>query len=123
MDIWTDGPEVEDTMKKTIIRSNVRIGERVFLLYRDCLPDGCRRYAIEETFVTDVSARHGFVLDLDEKLWRREDEVWQTVFFTLDGAVRSISGNEDYNGFCYHAADGSSWKFIRGSGEPEKYQP
>ena len=60
MDIWTDGPEVEDTMKKTIIRSNVRIGERVFLLYRDCLQDGCRRYAIEETFVTDVSARHGF---------------------------------------------------------------
>ena len=132
---WTDGPKVGGrsdgivlgkakhriifmggaAMKETVIKSIVRIGDRVFLVYRDCVPEGCQRYTIEEGYVTDVSANHGFVLGLDERMWRRCGEVGECAFLTLDDAVGSIRDKDDYEGFCFNAADGSEWAFIKRS--------
>ena len=100
-------------MKETIIKSNVSIGDRVFLAIRDSLAKGCRRHTIEETYVTDVSASHGFVLGLDEGMWRRCDDVGDSIFFTLDDAIDSIRNAEDYEGFCFYAADGTKWIFAK----------
>ena len=102
-------------MKETVIKSIVRIGDRVFLVIKDFLPTGYHRYIIEETYVTDLSANHGFVIGLDERIWRDCNEVGETIFFTLDAAMKSIRNADDYVGFCFNAADGSKWAFIKRS--------
>lgn len=102
-------------MKETVIKSIVGIGDRVYLVYRDCVPKGCQRYNIEEGYVTDVSANHGFVLGLDERLWRHCDEVGESAFLTLDDAVGSIRDRDDYEGFSFFDAGGTKWTFAKGS--------
>ena len=102
-------------MKETIIKSNVMIGDRVFYVIRDFLPEGYHRYMIEETYVTDVSANHGFVLGLDERIWMDCDDVGEAVFFTLDDAMESIRSEDDYKGFSFNAADGTKWLLAKRS--------
>ncbi len=53
------------------------------------------------------------MIGLDERIWRDCDEVGETIFFTLDAAMKSIRSADDYMGVCFNAADGSKWVFAK----------
>ncbi|MCR5025645.1 MAG: hypothetical protein K6A90_15145 [Lachnospiraceae bacterium] len=96
-------------MKETVIRNDVAIGDRVFSVMRDFVAQEHERYSIDETIVTDVSDHHGFVMKTDENIWKSELDIGDTVFFTLDDALRSIRSNSDYQGCCIYEDDGPKW--------------
>jgi hypothetical protein len=99
----------EAEMKETVIRAEVAIGDQVYSVIRDIVATKHERYTIDETFVTDVSDHHGFVMKTDENIWKSELEIGETVFFTLDAALRSIKINPDYHGCVIYGSDGSKW--------------
>lgn len=96
-------------MKETVIRAEAAIGDQVYSVIRDIVAQKHERYIIDETFVTDISDHHGFVMKTDESIWKSELEIGDTVFFTLDAALRSIKSNPDYQGCIIYGADGFKW--------------
>ena len=106
-------------MKETIIRSEVSIGEMVYLVYKDTIAKGCERYHIEATYVTDISVYHGFTLSPNDDMWRDNYQIGTDVFFTLDEAIKSIQLNKDFKGCCVHTSIGTIWEFKR-RGEGQK---
>jgi len=98
-------------MKETILEGEVTIGDKVFCVIRDTVPEDYQRYSIQETKVSDVSSYHGFVLDVDYSMWHDESEIGKRIFLTMDEAVNAIKDRDDFKGFVFKDKDGIDWMF------------
>lgn len=104
-------------MQQIMMETEVMIEDKVYFMYRDVVADGPERYNIVEDYVEDISVNHGFTLCSDGSLWHDEAEIGERIFLTIDEAVEYFRDEPDYQGFCFHYANGDKWIFSKVNGE------